>query len=166
MPDFTEEDHERARRAGEYAMKNLKDLPPAEPKRKSWLERLAESADKPRLKQHKFPTLDVRVAGDSVYQYGGWGETRLGSLAGAHAELTDGTRPHRVAAGAALATVSLGAGALVALTRKHKASAFVVFAEGTVHERKLTGKSMISGAQSEVVRFNALAGAADETKGR
>lgn len=148
MPgDFTEEDHERARRASEYAMKKLKDQPPE--KRKG----------KPRPKQHDFPTLDVRVVGDRVLRFGGFREVRLGPLVGAHAELTDGTRPHRMAAGAALATVSLGAGALVALTRKHKASAFVVFADGAVHERKLTGKSMIGSAQSEVVRFNALADA-------
>ncbi len=89
-----------------------------------------------------------------------WHGKRLGALAGAHAELTDGTRPHRVGAALVTAPLSLGAGLLIGLTRKSKASAFVVFADGTVHERKLDGKSAISAAQRDAVKFNALTNAA------
>ncbi len=89
------------------------------------------------------------------------GSRRLGPLKGAYAEVTDGTRVHRVA-GATLGTVALGpAGALVGLSKKAKASAFVVFADGTVHERKLDGNAAVRGAQSDAVKFNALASAAE-----
>lgn len=107
-----------------------------------------------------FLGLGARVKGDGVFTISFGEGRRLGDLAGAHAELTDGTRPHRVGAAVALGAVSFGAGLLVGLTRKHKASAFVVFADGSVHEKKLDGKSAIGGAQRDAVRFNALAAAA------
>ncbi|MGO9079915.1 MAG: hypothetical protein ACLQDY_12855 [Streptosporangiaceae bacterium] len=83
--------------------------------------------------------------------------SRIGSLIGAVAEVTDGTRVHRV--GAAVAgTVLLGpVGALPGLSRKSKATAFVVFADGTLHEHKLDGNAAVRQAQAEAVRFNTLA---------
>jgi hypothetical protein len=78
-------------------------------------------------------------------------------LKGAHAEVTAGTRVHRVA-GATLGTAALGpAGALLGLSKKAKATAFVVFEDGTVHERKLDGNAAVRGAQADAVKFNALA---------
>ncbi len=83
----------------------------------------------------------------------------LGPLKGAYAEVTAGTRHHRV--GAAVMTAPLlGAGLLIGLTKKSKAAAFVVFPDGTVHERKLKGASAINIAQRDVVKFNAMAAAA------
>ena len=84
---------------------------------------------------------------------------RLGPVKGAHAEVTAGTRHHRVGAAIAAAPLSLGAGLLLGLTKKSKAVAFVVFADGTVHERKLEGANMISIAQRDEVKFNALVAA-------
>ena len=57
------------------------------------------------------------------------------------------------------APLSLGVGLIIGLTKKSKAVAFVVFEDGTVHERKLDGPNMISRAQRDVVKFNALAAA-------
>lgn len=107
----------------------------------------------------KLAGLGVQVVGGGVWAAGRGGRF-LGPLAGSRAELTDGTRPHRIGAAVALAPFTLGGSALIALTRKNKASAFVVFTDGSVHERKLDGKSAIGGAQRDAVKFNALAGAA------
>jgi hypothetical protein len=85
----------------------------------------------------------------------------LGPLKGAHAEVTAGTRHHRVGAAVVTAPLSLGAGLLLGFTKKSKATAFVVFPDGTVHERKLDGASAINTAQGDVVKFNAMAAAAD-----
>jgi hypothetical protein len=79
---------------------------------------------------------------------------RLGALAGAHAEITDPQRRHRL--GAAAVTLM----PIVALSKKDKATAFVVIAHGTVHERRLDGNGPVKRAQSDVVKFNALAAAA------
>lgn len=72
----------------------------------------------------------------------------------------DGTRPHRIGTALVAALLSLGAGLLIGLTGKSKASALVVFADGSVHERKLDGKTAIGQAQRDAVRHNALAAAA------
>ena len=88
----------------------------------------------------------------------------LGPLTGAHAEVTAGTRHHRIGAAAVAAPLSPGAGLLLGFTEKSKASAFVVLADGTVHERKLDGASMISSAQRDAVRFNALSAAKDNLR--
>ncbi|HEY2238862.1 MAG TPA: hypothetical protein VGI21_08730 [Streptosporangiaceae bacterium] len=139
-------DHERAIRAGRNLMANLA----AED---------AKTAGRDGGKATKLPGLGVRVRGGQVYR-NEMGGRLLGSLAGAHAELTDGTRPHRVGAALVAAPLSLGAGLLLGLTRKSKASAFVVFADGTVHEHKLSGKTAIGQAQGDAVKLNALAAAA------
>jgi hypothetical protein len=150
---MTDADHERALRAGRNAMAKLtaeKTGQPYHPEKKA------------RPVKVKLPGLGVRVEGGTVH-VNEWHGKRLGALAGAHAELTDGTRPHRVGAALVAAPLSLGAGLLIGLTRKSKASAFIVFADGTVHERKLNGKSVISSAQRDAVKFNALANAASDT---
>ncbi len=104
------------------------------------------------------PTLQVKVRGGGVLTL--FGRRRLGSLAGASAEVTDGARVARVGA-AVGATVVLGpAGMLAALSQKSRAHAFVVFADGTYHERKLDGNAAVRTAQAECVRFNLLAHAA------
>ncbi|HEX6450959.1 MAG TPA: hypothetical protein VF060_16025 [Trebonia sp.] len=148
---MTDADHERALRAGRNAMARLAAEKSGEPYRPEKLEKTVRPV--------KLPGLGVRIGGGSVH-VNEWRGRRLGDLAGAHAELTDGTRPHRVGAALVTAPLSLGAGLLIGLTRKSKASAFVVFADGTVHERKLDGKSAISAAQRDAVKFNALANAA------
>jgi hypothetical protein len=48
---------------------------------------------------------------------------------------------------------------LPGVLRKSKAVAFVVFASGIVHERKLDGNMMIRAAQRDAMKFNALAAA-------
>jgi hypothetical protein len=112
----------------------------------------------------RFPQLGVIVEDGYVYK-GMFGKgSRLGPLAGSHAELGEPTRHRRVGA-AVGGTVALGAilgplPLLAGLSKKSKGLAFVVFPSGTVHERKLDGNMAIRGAQSEVVRFNALGTAA------
>jgi hypothetical protein len=83
----------------------------------------------------------------------------LGPLAGLHAEVTDGTASHRVGAAVAGGAVFLPL-ALVGLSRKSKAVAFVIGPGGVVHERPLKGARQIREAQAEAVRFNAMAGSA------
>jgi hypothetical protein len=83
-----------------------------------------------------------------------WLGDELGPLAGACAEVTDGTRVHNVAA-AALTLMPL-----VALSKRTKgACAFVIFPDGRVHEHKLTDRKMITTAKTDAIRFNALAAA-------
>lgn len=112
----------------------------------------------------RFPTLGVIVDNGQVYK-GTFGRgSSLGPLAGAHAELGDPTRHRRVGA-AVSGTVALGAvlgplPLLAALGKKSKSIAFVVFPSGQVHEKRLDGNMAIRNAQSEVVRFNAVAAAA------
>lgn len=107
-----------------------------------------------------FPTIGIAIDGDQVLS----GRATLGPLAGASAEISDPTRHRRVggsvAATAVMAPVLGPLPLLGMLSKKSKAIAFVVFPDGTVHERKLDGNMAIRAAQSEVVRFNALANAA------
>jgi hypothetical protein len=120
---------------------------------KSWLNRVAARTD--------LRGLGVRVEGGRVSSLPGLLKSRdLGPLQGARAEVTAGTRHHRVGAAVATAPLSLGAGLLLGLTKKSKATAFVVFPDGAVHERKLDGGSAIQSAQRDAVKFNAMAGAA------
>jgi hypothetical protein len=135
---FTEDDHERARLAGEAAMA-----------------RIAADGGTPakRAKPIKFLNLGVEVRDGQVYRVG-FTVKRLGPLVGAHAEITDPQRRHRV--GAAAVTLM----PLVAPSKKDKATAFVLLGDGTVAGRKLDGNGPVKRAQSEVVRFNALSTAA------
>jgi hypothetical protein len=88
----------------------------------------------------------------------------LGLLAGAHAEVVGGRAGHRRgggarAADAAIATSLLGPVGLTAgLSRKGtKGTAFVVFANGGLHERAINDETSLVRAQADAVRFNALA---------
>jgi len=78
----------------------------------------------------------------------------LGLLAGAEAMVTDGSHV-RINGRAMLLPL-----ALTALATMTMADAAVVFPDGTVHAHALHGNSEVCAAQKQVVRFNALAGAA------
>jgi hypothetical protein len=132
------------------------------------------------------PNLGVAVRDGTVYQHGvdrgdsGFdavasrerrnpeGLKRLGSLAGAHAEVVSGkTGKARRGGGErtgdviALAPV-LGPLALIAaLSRSEPGLAVVIFADGSVREKRFTDKPSVTRAQAEAVQFNALAAAAD-----
>jgi len=118
-----------------------------------------QSGSQPGAKAVRFSCLGVLVRDGQVLRDGSFRPRRIGALAGARAEITDGTRPHRIGTALAAAPLSLGAGLLIGLTRAAKASAFVVFADGAVHELKLSGTGKIQRAQRDVVKFNALAAA-------
>jgi hypothetical protein len=111
--------------------------------------------------RQRFPTLGVIVESGKVYKGGFAKGVCLGPLAGAQAELGEPTRHRRV--GAAVSTTILTGGMLgvlglaPVLSKKSKAVAFVVFSNGTVHERPLDGNLAIRSAQSEVIRFNVMA---------
>ena len=118
------------------------------------------------------PSFGVVVRNEQVYKNDfamvtGRGEgQRLGDLMGAHAEVTGGRVGHRrsgaartadaVAATAVLGPVGLLAGASRKGTR---GTAFVIFADGTVHEHRINDESSLVKAQADAVRFNALAAA-------
>ncbi len=129
----------------------------AEQQRIAKQERTAEQR-----KRFTFPGLGVQVRDGLVYA-GVLGEGHLiGALKGAHAEITDSTRARR--AGVIAASTAVGSPAGVAaglLFKKNKATAFVVFPDGGVRERKLDGNTAIRTAQRDVVKFNALAASAD-----
>jgi hypothetical protein len=99
-----------------------------------------------------FKQLGVTVREGQVYE----GRKELGPLAGAQAELTDTVKKHRVGKAAVVGAMSLGAGAVIGLSRKKEAFAYVTFADGSFVERKIKGKGDIQDAQREVVRFNAM----------
>ena len=104
-----------------------------------------------------FPALGVQVRGDAVQSYSApLGTGALGPLAGAEARLTDGSQawsPGRA--------VFMPVG-FTGLATKTKATAFVIFADGTYHETTLNGNAAVRAAQAEAVKFNLLAGAPAE----
>jgi hypothetical protein len=135
---FSEADHERARRLGDIAMGRQ------------------PATTAPRAKRSKtarFPYLSVEVRDGQVYRVGVLTKL-LGPLAGAHAEITAPSRRRNV--GTAAVTLM----PLIALSKRDTAAAFVVIADGTVHQQKLDGNGPVRKAQAEVVKFNALAAAA------
>jgi putative oligomerization/nucleic acid binding protein len=99
-----------------------------------------------------FPALGVQVRGESVERYAASLGTRpLGQIAGAEARLTDGSQawsPGRA--------VFLPVG-LAGLATKTKATAFVIFADGTYHETALNDNAAVRAAQAEAVKFNLMA---------
>jgi hypothetical protein len=105
-----------------------------------------------------FVTLGIKTDGNQVLTATG---RVLGQLAGAHAEMGEPTRHHRVAGPLAATAVTapvLGPLALLGMaSKKSKSAAFVTFADGTVHHKSLNGNSAIRNAQREVVQFNAAA---------
>jgi hypothetical protein len=89
-----------------------------QPARKmSWLNRVSSRTD--------LRGLGVRVEDDQVSALAGVMKAQsLGLLKGAYAEVTAGTRQHRVGAAVMAAPLSLGAGLLIGLTKKSMATAF------------------------------------------
>jgi hypothetical protein len=92
----------------------------------------------------------------------------LGTLAGARAEVTGGQAGHRRGGGkrtadAAMATAVLGpVGLLAAASRKGtKGTAFVVFANGSMHDSQIQDAQGLVKAQADAVRFNSLSAAAE-----
>jgi hypothetical protein len=98
-----------------------------------------------------FPTLGVQVRGDKVERYGTFDVVLLGPLAGAQAQLTDGSQAW--SPGRAM-FLPIG---LTGLATKTKAAAFVIFPDGSYHERPLDGNKAVRDAQSEALKFNLLA---------
>jgi hypothetical protein len=105
------------------------------------------------------PELGISIRDDGeVWTIGGFLRGRkLGTVTGASAQVTDGTQVHRVGAAVAGAALLGPVGLLPALTRKAKAAAFVIFADGTMHDRRLNGNGHVRRAQAEAIRFNQAA---------
>ena len=96
-----------------------------------------------------FPALGIQVRGENVEVHDV--ARVLGPLAGAQAQLTDGSQawsPGRA--------MFLPAG-LAGLATKTRATAFVVFADGTYRETPLNGNAAVRQAQAEAVKFNLMA---------
>jgi hypothetical protein len=123
--------------------------------------------------------LGVIVRGDHVYKYslsaewGGEGGPSLGELAGAHAEVTGGRAGHRRSGGAraadtVVATSLLGpVGLLAGASRRGtQGTAFVVFANGTLYEKRIADAASLVRAQADAVRFNALAASSGQSQTR
>jgi hypothetical protein len=96
-----------------------------------------------------FVYLGVVVANDTIYRLGGLGRRTgiLGPLAGATAEVTDGTGRR------ALPHVLTVVGAL---SKNTSAAAFVVTADGKLARHKLDGAIPVREAQAQTIKFNAL----------
>lgn len=100
-----------------------------------------------------FPALGVQVRQGAVETYGApLGARALGQLAGAEARLTDGSQAW--SPGRAMFMPVGFAG----LATKTKATAFVIFADGTHHETPLNDNATVRSAQAEAVKFNLIAG--------
>lgn len=87
----------------------------------------------------------------------------LGSLAGAHADVTEMARQHRAGLATTATIVTLGTGlgptgALLGLSKKYTAAVIITFPDGTVHTKGLSGVDAIRRAQAAAASFNALAG--------
>ena len=98
-----------------------------------------------------FPALGVQVRGDKVERCGTSDPKMLGPLAGAQAQLTDGSQAW--SPGRAM-FLPIG---LAGLATKTKAAAFVIFPDGSYHEQPLDGNKAVRDAQSEALKFNLLA---------
>ena len=99
-----------------------------------------------------FPVLGVQVRGDIVESHvPGYPPQMLGPLAGAQAQLTDG---HQAWSPGRAMFLPIG---LAGLATKTRATAFVIFPDGSYHERALNGNKAVGAAQSEALKFNLLA---------
>jgi hypothetical protein len=98
-----------------------------------------------------FPALGVRVRGDEVERMTFSGTEVLGPLAGAQAQLTDGSQAWSPGRAAFLPL------SLTGLATKTKAAAFVIFPDGSYHKQPLDGNKAVRDAQSEALRFNLVA---------
>lgn len=121
--------------------------------------------------------LGVVVRGDDVYRYslsadwGGEPGSWLGELTGAHAEVTGGRAGRRRSGGARtadtiIATSMLGpVGLLAGASRPStQGTAFVVFANGALHEKRISDAASLVRAQADAVRFNALAARSEQSQ--
>jgi hypothetical protein len=97
-----------------------------------------------------FVYLGVVVADDTIYRLSSLGRRAriLGPLAGATAEVTDGTSRRT------LPRVIDVVGS--ALSKKTSAAAFVVTADGELARHKLDGVIPVRQAQAQTIKFNAL----------
>jgi Short C-terminal domain len=120
---------------------------------------VAERRSRPRPRRSDpdavFPALCVQVRGDAVESYAT--DAVLGPLAGAEARLTDGSQAWSPGRAAFMPL------ALAGLATKTKATAFVIFADGTYAESALDGNAAVRAAQAEAVRFNLMAGRREAT---
>jgi Short C-terminal domain len=101
-----------------------------------------------------FPALGVQVRGDIVERYvpgSGYRPRVLGPLAGAQAQLTDG---HQAWSPGRAVFLPIG---MAGLATKTRATAFVIFPDGSYHEEALNGNKAVGAAQSEALKFNLLA---------
>jgi hypothetical protein len=131
--------------------------------RKERFSEIAEAAQRERMQKKgmAFYGLGVRVRDGNVYPYPTLSQPALGPVEGARAEITDPTKAQMIRAGvmsgmtlgAILGPLSFAPGVL----RKSKAVAFVICANGKLHEKKLDGTAAIRAAQHDAVRFNTLA---------
>ncbi len=96
-----------------------------------------------------FVYLGVVVADDTIYRLNSLGKRTsvLGPLAGAAAEVADGTSRH---------TLHRVLTVVGALSKKTSAAAFVVTADGELARRKLDGTIPVRRAQAQTIKFNAL----------
>lgn len=99
-----------------------------------------------------FPVLGVQVRGGTVESHAfGHRARALGLLAGAQAQLTDG---HQAWSPGRAMFLPIG---MTGLATKTRATAFVIFPDGSYHERALDGNKAVGIAQSEALKFNLLA---------
>ena len=99
-----------------------------------------------------FPALGVQVRGDTVESHlPGYRTRALGPLAGAQAQLTDG---HQAWSPGRAMFLPIG---MAGLATKTRATAFVIFSDGSYHERALDGNKAVGTAQGEALKFNLLA---------
>lgn len=120
----------------------------------SMAERTAAGADSPALWHSTeattpFVYLGVVVADDTIYRLSGLGKRTgiLGPLAGATAEVTDGTSRR---------TLPRVLTVVGALSKKTSAAAFVVTADGELARHKLDGAIPVRQARAQTIKFNAL----------
>lgn len=97
-----------------------------------------------------FVYLGVVVADDTIYRLSGLGRQAgiLGPLAGATAEVTDGTSRRTLSR-----VIAVVGGAL---SKKTGAAAFVVTADGELARHRLDGVIPVRQAQAQTIKFNAL----------
>lgn len=99
-----------------------------------------------------FPALGVQVRGDTVETHlPGYRARALGPLADAQAQLTDG---HQAWSPGRAMFLPIG---MAGLATKTRATAFVIFPDGSYHERALDSNKAVGAAQSEALKFNLLA---------
>ncbi len=116
----------------------------------------ARSPSRLRPRRAGYAALAVVIREDGMVYAGRLGAA-LGPLKGSYAEVTAGV-PSRRAAAAVLGTAAVGpAGLLFGLSKKAKATAFIVFANGAIHEHKLDGNMMVRRGQEDAIKYNARA---------